>query len=266
MTQIAGKKVLVTGGAMGMGRLFAERCLERGAACVVLWDIDGARLATAAKELGEKGTVHIAVVNVSDPDAIIAAAEDTLRSIGPIQILFNNAGVVVGKSFGEHSHQDIERSVGVNVNGVMHVARAFLPSMFEARDGHIVNMASAAGLTPNPNMSVYAATKWAVLGWSESLRLELEPRGLHVTTVCPSYVDTGMFEGAKAPMLTPILKPDNVVEQVLRGVESDRIILRLPGIVNLLPLLRGILPARLFDWIVGRGFGIYGSMERFHGH
>jgi len=268
MTRIAGKTVLVTGGARGMGQTIAARCLDEGAARVVLWDIDAEGLAQAVAELGSHaGTIETAVVDVSDPEQVERGGRALLDDAGKVDILFNNAGIVVGKSFVEHSAGDIERSIRINVLGSMHVARAFLPAMVQAGAGHIVNVASAAALTPNPNMSVYAASKWAVLGWSESLRLELEALGpsLKVTTVCPSYVDTGMFHGARAPLLTRTLSVDGFVRQIVSAVKNDKILLRRPRIVNLMPFLRGCLPTRVFDFVVGRGLRVYSSMDKFAG-
>jgi len=260
--------VLITGGARGMGKLVARRAIQRRAGRVILWDIDGPGLAATADELRDLGgTIDTAVVDLADVDQIQTAAAKVLAEHGAIGILFNNAGIVVGKPFAAHSTGEIERSVRINVLAAMHTARAFLPAMIERGQGHIVNIASAAGLTPNPNMSVYAASKWAVLGWSESLRLELESthERVRVTTVCPSYVATGMFDGARPPLLTPTQKPDAVVDRIIRAVESDRILVRTPPVVNLLPVLRGLLPTRWFDRLIGRGFRIYSSMDRFVG-
>jgi len=268
MTRLADGTVLITGGARGLGLLIAERCIRKGARRVILWDIDRQALAASAAELrvGE-ATVETAVVDISDVDRIEAAAQELLAVSGSVDILFNNAGVVVGKSFADHSREEIERSIRINVLGAVHTARMILPRMIERRRGHIVNIASAVGLTPNPNMSIYAASKWAVLGWSESLRLELAAvsADLRVTTVCPSYIDTGMFDGARAPLLTPRLKPEVAADRIISAVESNRILLRMPWIVNLLPLLRGLLPSRLFDLVIGKGFRIYDSMDHFVG-
>jgi len=268
MSQLMGKTALVTGAARGMGRRMAERCIAERVGRIVLWDVDEDGLAAAAAELGgtENG-VETAVVDLADVGHIDAAARRLLSRPEGVEILFNNAGIVVGKPFAAHTEADIERTVRINVLGVMHTARAFLPRMIERGRGHIVNIASAVGLTPNPNMSVYAASKWAVLGWSESLRLELERHGRHlrVTTVCPSYVDTGMFEGVRAPWLTPILRPEVMVDRIIRAVKADDILVRAPRIVNLLPVLRGVLPTRVFDRMVGRGLHVYESMDHFTG-
>ncbi len=268
MSEFKDSTALVTGGARGMGRLLARRALERGSRRVVLWDVDETALVEAAGELGGAGGhVETRAIDLTDAGQIEAGAREVLETCGAVDVLFNNAGVVVGMPFEAHSADDIERSIRVNVLAAMHTARAFLPAMIERRRGHVVNTASAAGLTPNPNMSVYAASKWAMLGWSESLRLELESahEGVRVTTVCPSYVDTGMFQGARAPLLTRVLEPEAVVDKIIRAVETNRILVRTPAIVNLLPVLRGVLPSRWFDVLIGRGFGIYSSMDRFTG-
>lgn len=269
MSTFKDKKVLVTGGAMGIGRLMAVRALEEGAARVVLWDINQSTLESTAAELRAKGfTVDTRVVNVAELFAIKAAATATMQEIGPIDILFNNAGVVVGKPFVEHTHEEIERTINVNVLGVMHVARAFVPAMVAQGSGHVINIASAAGLIPVPRQSAYSPSKWACLAFSEILRIEMEEgkTGVHVTTVCPSYINTGMFDGVTAPLLTPILDPDYAVGKIIDAVKHNRILLRMPWIVNLLPFFRGTQPARMFDFICGKIFGVYKSMSQFKGH
>ena len=268
MTRIRGIELLVTGGARGLGFGFARACLERGAAAATLWDVNAEGLAVAVEALTAQGhTAHGQVVDVSRADSIEHAARELLAARGAPDLLCNNAGVVTGKPFAQHTAEEIERTVRINVLGVMHVTRAVLPAMQQRGSGHVVNIASAAGYLPNPGMSVYVASKWAVLGWSESLRIELERErsGVRVTTVTPSYIDTGMFEGVRAPLLTPILAPERLVRDMLRAIERDRILLRAPFMVRLLPLLRGMLPARLFDLIVGRWFRVYDSMEGFEG-
>lgn len=244
----------------------ARRSLEAGARWVALWDIDAEGLEEAAELDQEKIITRVA--DVSNPEDVYGAADELREKIGTVDILFNNAGVVTGKSFAGQESAEIERTIRINVLGCMHVARAFLPGMIRQGRGHIVNLASAAGLLANPNMSVYCGSKWAVLGWSESLRLELEdlPGDLHVTTVCPSYIDTGMFDGVRMPAGGAMLDPEDVVRRILRAVKKNRILLYLPATGRLVPLLRGILPARWFDRLVGRWAGVYESMSTFHGH
>ena len=165
MTKIKNKTVLVTGGANGIGKLIGEKCLKKGASKLIIWDINETLLQQVTTDLTKKGyEVHSYVVDVSDLNDIKTTAAEILAEIGTVDILFNNAGIVVGKKFEQHTTRDIEKTIGINVLGVMHVAHAFLPGMLQMHRGHIINIASATGLMPNPNMSVYVASKYAVLG------------------------------------------------------------------------------------------------------
>ncbi|MCD9029542.1 SDR family oxidoreductase [Luteimonas sp. BDR2-5] len=267
MSWIHGKTVLVTGGASGIGQLMGRRFLEEGAARLVIWDVQQQALARVVAELRARGhDVSGFVVDLADPERIRAAAQEMEAAAIAVDILINNAGIVTGKVFAEHSFDDIARTIDVNTLAPMYVARELLPGMLARRSGHIVNIASAAGLVCNPKMSVYCASKWAVIGWSDSLRIEMEQgkTGVGITTVTPYYIDTGMFAGVRSPVI-PILKPDFVANRIVAAVKSNRILLRLPGMLNLVPLLRGILPARWFDKVGGDWLGVYHSMDDFKG-
>ena len=136
------------------------------------------------------------------------------------------------------------------------------------RASRIVNIASAAGTLANPRMAVYAASKAALIGWSDSLRLELEQAdhtNVKVTTVTPSYIATGMFAGARGPVLAPVLEPEFVVDRVWRAMLAGAPLVELPWSVGLSRALRGVLPTRVFDRLVGDALGVYRSMERFTG-
>ena len=269
MSEIRGTNVLVTGGANGIGKLMALKCLQEGAANLVIWDINEENLRKTQKEFSSKGYKNITtfVVDVANVDDIERAATEVLLEIGNIDILFNNAGIVAGKqTFWEYSARDIEKTIAVNVNGVMHVTRVFLKDMINQHRGHIVNIASASSYIPLPHGSVYASSKWAVLGWSESLRLELEEEGgdLHVTTVCPSYIDTGMFKGVKAPLFFPLLEPEETANRVIQSLKKNEIILILPDTLNLLPILKGVFPTGIFNKVASF-LGVYTSMNSFEG-
>ncbi len=269
MSDFKNKKVLVTGAAMGMGRLMTLRSLELGASLVVMWDINAEKLEATASEMRGKGyRVETQVVDVSSLDSIKGAATQTLETVGAIDILFNNAGIVKGGSFLDHRHEDLERTIKVNVLGVMHVTRCFIDAMVKQGSGHIINIASAAGLMPVPLQSAYSPSKWACLSFSEVIRIEMEQlkTGIHVTTICPSYIDTGMFAGVKAPLLTPILQPEVAVARIIRAVQRNELVVCMPWIVNLLPMFWGTLPRRAFDLIVGKLFRSYTSMSQFTGH
>lgn len=268
MTKIKGTNVLITGGGSGIGKMLGAKCLREGAANLIIWDINEHNLKSTKKEFSAKGydNVHTFLVDVSDVSDVDRAGTEVLLEIGNVDILFNNAGVVVGKMFWEHSARDIERTMDINVNGVMHVTRVFIKDMIKQKKGHIINIASAAGIISNKKMSVYVASKWAVKGWSDSLRMELEDQegDLHVTTVCPSYINTGMFDGVKAPLLFPLLEPEDITDQIMNAVKKNELFVLAPDLLKIIPFLKGLLPVRWFD-AVADILGVYASMTEFKG-
>lgn len=271
MRSVEGKVVLITGAAMGMGRLYAVYAVAERAAAVVLWDLDEAALEATRAELAARGARVLAhAVDVSSPQAVAEAARRVQEEAGTPHIVINNAGVVRGKPFHEHDPvTDTEFVIRVNVLGPMHVTRAFLPAMIESgAEARILNIASASGQLSVPRMTVYTSSKWAVIGWSDSLRLELARAGhghVRVTTLIPSYISTGMFAGARAPLLTPILEPDYVVTRAWAAMKAGRPRLMLPWTVALSRALSGLLPLRAWDWLAGRVFKVYSSMDAFTG-
>lgn len=248
-----------------MGLLYVRRAVAEGAAAVVMWDVDGDELVKVAADLGP--TARPYVVDVSSTDDTIAAAARVLEQVGVPDIVINNAGIIRGKLFVEHDHQtDIDLTLAINTAAPMHLTRAVLPAMLASgRAGRIVNIASAAGLVSNPRMSVYAASKWAMVGWSDSLRLELAHTAISVTTVCPSFVTTGMFAGAKGPLLTPLMKPEAVVDSVWRAMRRGKPLLMMPAMVHVAKVAKGLLPIQAWDFVAGRIFRTYNSMDRFTG-
>ncbi|MDZ7806102.1 MAG: SDR family oxidoreductase [Gracilimonas sp.] len=268
MSSFKNKIVLITGGASGIGLLMGKKALIRGAEKLIIWDINSDGLNRVSEELGSEGySVSTELIDVSDHERVLKAAEKTLKNHGRVDMLFNNAGIVAGKQFTEHSMESIKITMGVNSLGLMYMAKAFLPAMIDNGFGHIINIASAAGLTPNPGMTVYASSKWAAVGWSESLNLELERKGhpVKVLTVMPSYIDTGMFDGVTAPFLMPLLDPEKITDKILSAVEKDKDRLREPLMVKLTPFIKGILPAKVYNFVAGKVFGVYRSMDTFKG-
>jgi all-trans-retinol dehydrogenase (NAD+) len=276
MTRTArGAHFLITGAAGGMGRMYAQRAVDEGAASVVLWDRDAPALARAADQLGAvargRTQVRSYAVDVSELGAIAKVAHKVRRDVGDPDVVVNNAGIVRGNRYfwENHAGDDVRPTMLVNALAPMYVAREFLPAMIASgRPSRIVNVGSAAGTLANPRMAVYAASKAALNGWSDSLRIELQQAGhghVRVTTVTPSYISTGMFHGARGPVFAPILEPEYVVDRVWRAMLEGRPLVELPASVRLSRVLRAVLPTRAFDRIVGRGFGVYRSMDGFRG-
>lgn len=268
MTTFAGRTVLITGGASGLGRLMALGAARRGAR-VVLWDLDGERLAPVIDEVraAGRGEVRGFACDVSDRAVVRKVAEQTLAEVGGVDVLINNAGVVSGRPLLELSEEKIEQTFAVNALALYWTTKAFLPGMVERGRGHVVTIASAAGLVGVSKQTDYSASKHAAVGFDESLRVELARRhpGIVTTVVCPYYIDTGMFDGVRTrfPWLLPILDQDDVVEKVLRAIERDRRQVIMPPAVRLLAPLR-VLPPRAFDAVMDL-LGVNVSMADFVG-
>ncbi len=272
MKSVAGRNVLITGAAMGMGRLFAERAIAEGASTVVLLDLDEQALNQTLDELGGSATeVSGYVVDVSDADVVADTAAAILDDLGRVDVVVNNAGIVRGnKYFWETDlRRDAKLTIDVNTLAPMYVAHAFLPAMIAAsNECRLLNLASAAGFTPNPRMAAYSASKWAVIGWSDSVRLELKQAGhenVKVTTVCPYYTRTGMFDGAKSAPLLPLLDPDEVVDESWKAMLAGKSFVILPRTVQLSEMLKGVVPINVRDFIADRVFGVYNTMDDFKG-
>ncbi|MDA3944792.1 MAG: SDR family NAD(P)-dependent oxidoreductase [Bacteroidetes bacterium] len=264
MTTIAGKKVLITGGSSGIGWLMAKKLIAKGAAQVILWDIKTPNLQQDSPKL----PISFTAVDVSEKEAERQASQQLIDQKLVPDILILNAGVVWGGYFHEQSASQTQKMIDVNVFGVVWPAHFLLPAMIALKRGHIVSISSAAAMIANPRMAIYAATKWAVYGWSESLRLEMQQlkTAIQVSTVTPSFIDTGMFAGAKVNKLLPNLKPEVAASKVVRGIEKNKRFIRMPFLVFALPFLKGVLPASWFDHLIGNGLSVYKSMSNFKGH
>lgn len=268
MKSYRGKRVLVTGSAGGIGRKLALRFAREGAT-LVLTDVKEAELEDAAREVRAAGApAHPYVLDVTQDAAVVAVHERVHAEVGPIDVLVNNAGVVFGGAFLDVPMAKHRLTYGVNIVGLVAMTHAFLPDLVGARGAQLVNVASASGLIGLPNGATYASSKWAVIGFSESIRLELEQAGrshVKVTTICPSYIATGMFDGVKPPLLTPLLTPQMLVEKMFEAVRDEELYLLEPRLVKALPVLKGLLPPRMFDWVADR-FGVSTSMRAWRGH
>jgi all-trans-retinol dehydrogenase (NAD+) len=271
MKSVDGTTVLVTGAAQGLGKLFATRAVSEGAAAVVLWDINEGGLKDTAAELEALGgTVHTYVVDVSKAKAITAAAKLVRSEVGTVDVLINNAGIVRGNGyFWQNQQSDVEATMTINAIAPMLITREFLPGMVESgRESRVVNIASSAGLTAVPRLAAYCGSKWAATGWSDSVRVELEQAGhdhVKVTTVCPTYINTGMFDGAKGILFTPMLEQDDVVDDVWKELLKGGPFLITPWTSKLSKVVSAVLPVRLRDeWL--QRTGVYNSMSQFTGH
>ncbi len=253
---IRGKCAVVTGGAMGIGLATARRLIQEG--CIVtLWDIQPKALAEAKTLLeGLEGRVFTHECDVADKRRVYDLARTAAEEMGQVDILINNAGHVMGGDLLDQPDEVWEKSIAVNLTSMIYTIRAFLPGMYERDSGHIVNISSASGTIGVPGLAVYAATKWAVWGLTESMRLEAFNRGksgVKWSSIHPSYIARGMFAGAKlggpGNLLVPLLRDHDVVAKAIvkDALKKGKYSPKRPRTVNLTIRLRGLLPDPWFQ-------------------
>lgn len=255
MTDLVDKWVLITGAARGMGRRMAEKFGEEGAKIAAV-DLDEEKLNETAEELRwDDIRIEPFVCDLSEKDNVDSLRDEVHDEIGKIDLIVNNAGVVQGGKYEEITDEEDELTLDVNIQAVHWVTKKFLPDLKDSEDSHIVQMASAAGMIGVPKQVVYSASKWFVIGFSRALRQELlsyDQDHVGMTIVSPSLVDTGMFEGAEPPMLMPILQPDYMADQIVNGVKNDKLFVREPFLVKLLPFMKGVLPIGIVDFVLDK--------------
>jgi all-trans-retinol dehydrogenase (NAD+) len=260
------KNIVLTGAATGIGRLMALG-LAQEKAVLALVDINELNLEQTLEEVKSLGiTARAYVCDISKKADIEKTMGAIKADFGHIDILINNAGIVTGKYVHEMEYDDISRTLDVNFIGGAYLTRLALPDMMKRNQGFIASIASAMGLTGVPRMADYCASKHAIIGFNDSLRMELKKfkyDGVKTLVVCPSAIDTGMFAGYKALFFSPLLKPETVAEKTLEAIKKERTYLKLPFIVKLIPSMK-LFPATIQD-ILGRFTGLEKSMDHFQG-
>ena len=263
MSYYSGKNILISGAASGIGKLLAMEMGKLGGNMLLL-DIDALGLESLKNELAEKN-IHskIFICDLSNRQNIYTTAQQ----IGEVDILVNNAGIVTGKNILDAQDEMIEKTFQVNILAHFWLVKSFLPGMIERDSGHIVTIASAGGLAATPRMTDYCSSKFAAVGFDESLRLELKKMGSNVLTtiVCPFFIDTEMFTGAKTrfSFLLPILRKDYVVKRIIKAVARKKRRLIMPRFIYTIFPLR-LLPFTVQDVILDF-FGVNKSMDEFVG-
>lgn len=264
MQTVRGKRALITGAASGIGKAVAEQLGAEGAE-LLLVDVDEAAVHATAAALGTRARPY--VLDVTDTSRIIGLRDQVHRDGGPIDLLVNNAGLVFGGAFLDMPLEKHLTTYRVNTLGLVAMTHAFLPDLIGGTDGHVVNVASASAFIGLPFGTTYASSKWAVLGFSESLMLELELQGhhhVHVSVICPSYVATGLFHGARAPRFTRLLTAERVAELTVQAILGNKTHVRAPWLAQVTPILKGVLPFRLFARTAAI-FGVNTSMLEWRG-
>jgi len=239
---LRGKRVLITGAGRGIGLATAIE-LSRAGARIVVAELDLASAeagVTAVKEHGGQAWPY--VMDVSDRAAVFSTIEQIELEQGPLDIVVNNAGIMLLGEFLEHETKHDERQMGVNFYGVLNVMRAVLPSMKKRGSGHIVNIASMAGKFGLPYSAVYCASKHAVIGLTESLRGEYIDHGINFSYVMPGVVDTELIVGTEKPVWPPVATPQDVAQAVRYAIERRKVDVFVPRMGRLSMYLQLALP------------------------
>ncbi|KFM01711.1 Epidermal retinol dehydrogenase 2, partial [Aptenodytes forsteri] len=193
---VSGEIVLITGAASGIGRLLSLKFASLGAT-VVLWDINQEGLKETSRLARENGAVrvHCYICDCSKRQDIYRVADEVKKEVGDVSILVNNAGIVTGKRFIDSPEALVEKNMEVNIMAHFWTYKAFLPAMMASNHGHLVSIASSAGLTGVNGLSDYCASKFAAVGFAESVDYEMRSlgkTGVKTTIVCPYIINTGM--------------------------------------------------------------------------
>ncbi|XP_013189782.2 estradiol 17-beta-dehydrogenase 11 [Amyelois transitella] len=242
---LKGGIALVTGGGGGLGSLIALR-LSRLGCTIVLWDINEQGLEDTVKLVkGIGGRCHGYVVNLANREDIYRMAKRVEQEVGRVSLLINNAGVVSGQYLLETPDHLIQRTFDVNVLAHFWTVKAFLPAMIDHNDGHIVTIASMAGHIGVAKLVDYCSSKAAACGFDESLRMELDARGVKgvsTSLICPFFIrSTGMFEDVNA-RLVPQLNSNDVADRVVLAIRTNEPIALIPGLFRILLPMRWIFP------------------------
>lgn len=247
---VEGEVVLITGAGSGLGRLMSEKMALRHGAKIVCVDVNAEGNAETVNNINsKKGSAIGFVCDLTNEKDVESLQESVRASVGEVNILINNAGVVTGKEFLLSPNKMNRLTVAVNTESHFWTSKAFLPSMIKKNHGHIVTVASAAGLFGNHKLADYCASKFGAVGFAESLMAELYTLGkdgVKSTLVCPFFISTGMFDGVttRFSWILPILTPDYVSDKIIDAILHNQEVLMLPRIIYLMVVTKSILPVK----------------------
>jgi all-trans-retinol dehydrogenase (NAD+) len=262
--RVAGSRVLITGAGQGLGFAIASAFAHAGAK-VVVTDLNADSVNQAVEKL--PGACGYAL-DVTVPEQIADVRARLNAEHGPPDILVNNAGVAFGGAFLAVPLAKHLTTANVNFSGLIAVTHAFLPDLLARPVAHLVNIASASAVIALPMATTYAASKWAVLGFTESVREELwllGHRHVGVTAICPGFITTGLFGGARPVNLTGWLTPESVAAAVVRAVEKRREFVMIPWALRAMYGLCAGFPRRVYRGLC-RTLGVSHSMTGWQGY
>ena len=246
---VRGKHVFITGAASGLGQLLTIKFVKAGAK-VTICDLNP--MVETLTKVKDKTAVQTFELDVMDRDAIRRVAQDCVERFGDVDILINNAGVCQGKALLDANEDLSHRDLVINYECHSWLVREFLPSMLRRNRGHIVSIASIAGLGGQPQMTDYCASKAAAVNFMEALRIEMKRAGKNIicTTICPIFFDTGMFEGVSDTWLFPVLKKEYVAWRTFNAILQEEGEVAIPHHIGFLAhWTRAFLPTSVGDYI-----------------
>ncbi len=249
MDNIRGRTIAITGAARGIGHATAKALLARGAR-VVIGDRDVAVLESAVTGLAGVGPVTGYPLDVTDRDSF-AAFLDKARADGDghIDVLINNAGVMPVGPFLEQSEQSIRSSIEVNFYGVLTGCQLVLPEMVRRRRGHVVNIASMAGMVAVPGQVVYAGTKFAVVGLSTAMADEFAPQGVEVTVILPTFTNTELIAGTKNTGAQKPVQPEDIAAAIVKALDKPKTHVSVPTPLRFVGAVTSMLGPRGRRWL-----------------
>jgi NAD(P)-dependent dehydrogenase (short-subunit alcohol dehydrogenase family) len=239
--------VFITGAARGIGRATAAALVAEGAR-VAIGDLDEDLVERTAKELG--GGVLALRLDVTDHAGFTAALDEVERELGSLDVLINNAGIMPVGPFEDETEESTNRQFAINVFAVIHGTRDAIRRMKPRGRGHIINVASMAGVVPTPGASTYCATKHAVVGLCESLRWELRGTGIDLGYVLPSLVKTELAAGVKQSRASNAIEPEVVAREIVAALKHPRNAIFAPRSMGRITKVTGLIPAKLGDKIM----------------
>jgi short-subunit dehydrogenase len=266
MSQLAGRVAVVTGAATGIGRATALELARRGCDLALITRSNASGLEATASEIesmGRRSTVHMA--DVRDREAMAQQAEAIERAHGKIHILVNNAGVTLMGDFQDQTFENMDWIIDINLWGVLNGTKLFLPALMRQDWGHICNISSLQGILPLTTQTTYTATKFAVRGFSESLRGELSPHNIGVSEVFPGLVKTEIVNAARAEgeesaraqrnlakfVDRYALDADACAKKIVKGIEKNRARTLVTASTVFFDLMKRLMPSAT-DTIVAR--------------
>ncbi|MEV0250165.1 SDR family oxidoreductase [Nocardia sp. NPDC050712] len=244
-TKIRGKVVVITGGARGIG-LATATALQALGAKVAIGDIDE----TTVKESGAARDFELyGKLDVTESASFEAFLDEVERTVGPIDVLINNAGIMPTGKLADEPDQITRRILDINVYGVILGSKLALKRMLPRRSGHVINIASLAGETHIPGLATYNASKHAVLGFTDTLREEYRETGVHFSSVLPTLTNTELGAGVTAPKLLRPAEPEEIADAIVALIAAPKSKVRVTAVAGIISQVVGLLPEAVGDGI-----------------